>query len=427
MSSTRRATAWRARWTRVPGGRDGRRMLWIALVDRTGSGLWASVSVLYFTYVTELSVAEVGTLVAVSAAIGIAGAPLGGRIADRLPLTRVLIVLQLLRAAASLALLTTDDYALLLAVSAVGSLGDRAANVLTKLYAARVAGPERVRYQAVNRTVANAGWALGGLVAALALGIGSTAAYRWLLMGDGLSFVAAALVTVRCGEPPSPSRTVASAEHPLPKTRQTSPWRDRTYLAYVATETVLFLDDAVFKVGLPLWIAHQSTAPHGLAPLLMVLNNVMVVAGQVPLARLGATTAAARALLLPLSAVFAAGGAAMALSATGGPVAATLFLTTAAIAFTVAEMLHATVSWELSIALAPDTAQGAYLGVHGLAQSAQRSLGPLAVTAAIATGPAGWALFGSTIALTCTVQHRLIRSRLTRTAMSVPATTLSEH
>ncbi|WP_405857287.1 hypothetical protein [Streptomyces sp. NBC_01515] len=27
-------------------------------------------------------------------------------------------------------------------------------------------------------------------------------------------------------------------------------WRDRTYLAYVATETVLFLDDAVFKVGL---------------------------------------------------------------------------------------------------------------------------------------------------------------------------------
>lgn len=74
-----------------------------------------------------------------------------------------------------------------------------------------------------------------------------------------------------------------------------------------------------------------------------------------------------------------------------------------------AEMLHATISWELSVALAPETAQGTYLGVHGLAQSVQRTFGPLAVTAAIATGPAGWAAFGTGIALTCTIQHRLVR------------------
>ncbi|GAA3242237.1 hypothetical protein GCM10020256_66000 [Streptomyces thermocoprophilus] len=102
----------------------------------------------------------------------------------------------------------------------------------------------------------------------------------------------------------------------------------------------------------------------------------------------------------------------MALSATGSTVTATLLLVGAATAFTLAEMLHATVSWELSVALAPETAQGAYLGVHGLAQSAQRSIGPLAVTAAIATGPLGWTAFGTGIALTCVVQHRLVRDRL---------------
>lgn len=410
MNPMRRAAAWA---TRVPGGPDGRRMLWIALVDRIGSGLWASVSVLYFTYVTGLSVARIGTLVAAAAVVGIAGAPLGGRLADRLPLTRVLVALQLLRACASFALLTTDHFALLLAFSAAGSFGDRAANVLTKLYATRVSGPDRVRYQALNRTVANAGWALGGLVAAGALTIGSTAAYQGLLVGDALSFVAVALATARCGEPPSATRTIATSKNSLPATRTSAtsknslpapraagPWRDRTYLAYVATETVLFLDDAVFKVGLPLRIAHSDRVPHGLAPLLMVLNNVMVVAFQVPLARFGATTAAARALLLPLSGFFALGGVAMALSATGGAVAASLSLTAAAVGFTVAEMLHATVSWELSVALAPDTAQGAYLGVHGLAQAAQRSVGPLAVTAAIATGPLGWSVFGATIAAT---------------------------
>lgn len=412
---------------RIPGGRDGRRMIGITFVDRIGSGLWASVSVLYFTYVSGLSVAQVGTLVAVAGAVGIAGAPLGGRIADRFPITRVLIALQLLRALASFALLTTDHYTLLLTYAAIGSLGDRAASVLTKLYSTRVAGPDRVRYQALNRTASNAGWALGGLAAAAALTLGTTTAYRWLLAGDAVSFVAVALLTLTCAEPPSPSRIAAIAEDTPHRSTPANPWRDRTYLAYVMTETVLSLDDTVFKVGLPLWIAHSHGVPHGLAPLLLVLNNVMVVALQVPLARLGTTTAAARSLLLPLSAAFALGGITMAFSATGGTLQATCLLTASAILFTLAEMLHATISWELSVALAPGTAQGAYLGVHGLAQSTQRSIGPLAVAAAIATGPLGWTVFGATIAVTCAIQHRLVRDRLQLTPLSVPPVTVSEH
>ncbi|MER7924783.1 hypothetical protein ABTY96_16920 [Streptomyces sp. NPDC096057] len=90
-------------------------------------------------------------------------------------------------------------------------------------------------------------------------------------------------------------------------------------------------------------------------------------------------------------------------------------------------MPHATVSWDLSVALAPDTAQGAYLGVHGLAPSIQRSIGPLAVTAAVATSPLGWTAVGAAIALTCMIQHRLVRRPLARTPLSVPPVTVSEH
>lgn len=412
---------------RIPGGPDGRRMLTIALVDRVGSGLWASVSVLYFTYVAHLTLTQTGTLAATAGALGIAGAPLGGRLADRLPLTHVLVAVQLLRAVGSFGLLTTDHYPLLLALTALGGFGDRASSVLTKLYATRVAGPDRVRYQALQRTVANAGWALGGLAAAAALTLGSQAAYRWLLTGDALSFVAVALLTLRCAEPPSPTRTVTGSKNPAPTTRPPSPWRDRTYLAYVATDTVLCLDDAVFKVGLPLWIAHTDTVPPGLSPLLMVLNNVLVVALQVPLARFGTTPRAARTLLAPVAAAFAAGAAAMALAGAAGPTTAILLLTLAATAFTLAEILHATTAWELSVALAPGAAQGAYLGVHGLAQATQRSIGPLAVTAAIATGPLGWATFGTITTLTCAIQHRLVRERLTGPPLSVPPVTVSEH
>ncbi|GHF54954.1 membrane protein [Streptomyces mashuensis] len=411
---------------RIPGGRDGRRMLGVALVDRIGSGLWGATSVFYFTYVSHLGLGQVGTLVSAAGVAGIAGAPFGGRLADRLPLTRVLAAFQVLRALAAAGLLLTDDFTLLLLCSVAGGFGDRAAGVLTRLYGTRIAGSDRVRYQAVNRTVANAGWALGGLAAAAALGAGTTAVYPYMLLGDAASFVAAAVITLGCAEAGAAPVVVtggaagqetASAPQAVP----VSPWRNRRYLAYVGTDGVLCLHDAVFKVGLSLWAVRATDAPHGLVPVLLVLNNVLVVALQVPLSRLGATTDRARSLLLPLCAAFAVGGAAMAAAAAGGPVLASAFLLLAAIAFTAAEMLQAVVSWELSVALAPPTAQGAYLGVHGLGQATQRAVGPLAATAAIAAGPAGWAVLGAAVAATCLVQHRLVRSPLAAAATPAPA------
>ncbi|MCB5165219.1 MFS transporter [Streptomyces bambusae] len=424
MSTTStRAAALRAR---IPGGPDGRRVLVISLVDKIGTGLWAGTAVLYFSTVAGLGLAQVGLLIAVSGGIGIAGAPLAGRAADSIPVTRLSACLHLVRAAAALALLTTHDFWLLLAYSAVGSLGDRGANVTTKLYAARIAGPDRVRFQALNRTVMNIGFGIGGLAAAGALALGTTGAYRALLLGDALSYLAMAALTLRCTETAAPGKVVTGSGDPAgpPAARPASPWRDRTYLLYTLTETALFFDDAIFKVGIPLWIIHATEAPHGLAPLLMVLNNVLVVLCQVPLARYGTSTDAARRLLRPLAASFGLGCAALAAAALGGPWTATAALVVAAAALTFAEMVHAVASWELSLALAPDEAQGAYLGVHGLAAAGQRSLGPLAATAAVAAGPLAWAALGAALALTCLGQDRLVRTALPGPALSVPPITV---
>ncbi|MFF9200204.1 MFS transporter [Streptomyces sp. NPDC014779] len=418
----------RAVLARIPGGRDGRRMLIVSIIDKTGTGLWAGCTALYFTYVSGLGLGQVGLLMTVSGGVGIAGAPLAGRLADRFPLVRVIAASQVMRAAALLALLTTDDFALLTLYSALGALPDRAGSVLIKLYAARLAGPERVRYQAIQRTTVNIGWSIGGLGAAAALATGSVHAYPLLLVGNVLSYAVIAALTLRCAEPPAPSRVAATATE-TPKTRPANPWRDRTFLGYTATDAALFLDDTILQVAVPLWIVHATVAPAGLAPLLLVLNTVLVVLFQVPLARFGATTPAARRLLVPLSGLFALGTLALAASAAGGRALAIGALVLAVIALTFAEIIHATASWELSVALAPADAQGSYLGVHGLAHSTQRFAGPLLVTAVMSAGPLAWPLLGLALVGAGATQHRLIRDRVSRpapTSLSVPTVTVSE-
>ncbi len=412
---------------RIPGGRDGRRMLVIGFIDKCGTGLWSTAMALYFTFVTGLDLGQVGLLIAVSGAAGIAGAPLGGRLADRFPLVRVIICTQLLRAAALLALLTTDDYLLLVLFSAAGALPDRATNVLTKLYAARVAGPDRVRYQAINRTTSNIGWTLGGLGAAAALAVGSTTAFHLLLIGDALSYLVMAALTLRCAEPPAPSRTAAASTDATPTAKPSNPWRDRGFLGFTAADSVFFLHDSILQVALPLWIVHATDAPVGLAPLLMVANSALVVIFQVPLSRFGSSTEAARRLLAPLAVLFAVGTLALAVSALGGRALSIAALITAAVALTFAEMIHTIASWEISVALAPDDAQGAYLGVHGLAQSAQRFFGPVLMTGLVSAGPLAWPFLGAALVATTAAQSRLVRRRLPTPSLSVAKVTLSEH
>jgi hypothetical protein len=407
----------------VPGGRDGRRMLVVAVIDKVGTGLWTGAATLYFIYVAHLSVTQIGALMGLSGILGMAGPPLAGRLADHFPVTRVLVIAQLARGAALLALLTTDDYALLVLFSALGSLPDRASSVLTKLFAARVAGPHRIRYQAIQRTAVNIGWAVGAAGAAAALTVGTTASYQALLLANVASYLVIAVLTLRCAEPPAPVRVVDGPDTSAggggtadvrpglfaSRTKAATPWRDRRYLAFTGSEIWLFLDDSILQAGSPLWIVHATNAPVGLAPLVLVLNSVLVIALQVPLSRFGETRAAARRLLVPLGAAFLTGGVALAASAGGGPWFATAAVLLAATAFSLAEILHSLSSWELSVALAPGEAQGAYLGVHGLAQSAQRSLGPVVVGAAVSAGPLAWPVLGATLVVACLAQHRLVK------------------
>ncbi|MEU2670370.1 MFS transporter [Streptomyces sp. NPDC007164] len=415
-----------------PGGRNARIMLLALAVDRTGSGLWAASSVLYLTFVTHLSAGQIGVLLGVAGVAGIAGSPLAGRLAGRFPVRSLLIGCHLLRLVTLGLVLVCTGFDALLPVIAVTYLGDRAAKTLEMLFATRAAGERRAAYQALSRSAANAGYGVGAGIAAIGLAVGTTGAYRVLILGNALSFAVAAVLVWRTGEPVGSAVEVARSGGTAPAARGEgegegerggvsgrdsvrggSPWRDRGYLGFVLLDIPMNLDDSILAVGLPLWLVNRTSAPHALVPAFLVINTVLVVVLQLSVSkRAEGPRRAVRAVLLYGVLTLACCGF-LAVATRGGAWAAGAVLLAAALLVTLAELMRSVSSWELAVLLAPQDARAAYLGVAGMSQSIQKSAGPPLLTGVVmAAGPAGWLVLGAAVAGLAVVQSRSCARRL---------------
>ncbi|MGW6612745.1 MFS transporter [Streptomyces erythrochromogenes] len=426
-----------AQLRKPPGGRDARIMLLAQALDRAGTGVWAAASVLYFTFVLGLDAGQVGILLGASGVAGIAGSPLAGHLADRFPVRSLLIGAHLLRLVTLCLLLVVTDFALLLPVVAVTHLGDRAAKTLEMLFATRVAGDRRATYQALSRSSANAGYALGAGLAAIGLAVGTRGAYHVLILANALSFLVAAALVWRTREPrgrglvtaPAPAPADAAAPQTAPAAGGPSPWRDRGYLRFVLLDIPMNLDDSILGIGIPLWLVSHTTAPHELIPAFLVVNTVLVVVLQLRVSAKvkGPRQAAGAVALYGLTTLVCC--VLLAAATGGGAWAASAALLAAAVLVTAAELMRSVSSWELAVSLAPREARASYLGVAGMAQSVQKSAGPLLLTGAVmAAGPAGWIALGAAVAGLSLVQRRASLRRLdalagtpTPTAAAAPA------
>ncbi|MEU8434005.1 MFS transporter [Streptomyces sp. NPDC029216] len=428
-----------AQLRRPPGGRDARIMLLAQLLDRTGTGVWAASSVLFFTFVVGLDAGRLGLLLGVGAVAGIAGSPLAGHLADRFPVRPLLIACHLLRLAALCAMLVVTRFELVLPIVALTHLGDRAAKTLEMLFATRVAGERRATYQALSRSAANAGYAVGAGIAAVGLAVGTRGAYELLILGNALSFLVASALVWRTREPlgrgrlVTPARPEESGGTPPGGTPSGStpsvgtpsggrnPWRDRGYLRFVLLDIPMNLDDSLLNVGLPLWLVHHTDAPHAVVPAFLAVNTVLVVVLQLTVSAKVRTPHQAAAAVAWYGLFLLAACALLALTPAHGPWTASATLLGAAVLVTAAELVRSVCSWELAVSLAPGEARASYLGVAGISPSAQKAAGPLLLTGAVmAAGPAGWLALGAGVAGLALVQRRAALHRLD-TVLPAPA------
>lgn len=158
-------------------------------------------------------------------------------------------------------------------------------------------------------------------------------------------------------------------------------------------------DDPVLNVGLPLWLLTRTKAPHTLVPAFLIVNTVLVVALQM---RVSAATNGPRDAAKAVGRyglIMLACCACLAAAAECGALLASVVLLAAAALQTLAELMRSVSSWELAVSLAPVSARPAYLGVAGMSQSVQKSVGPLVLTGVVmAAGPLGWLGLGGAVA-----------------------------
>lgn len=382
-------------------------MLVAQFVDRTGSGVWIASSVLYLTFVVHLDARRTGLLLGTAGVAGIAGAPLAGRLAGRLPLRSLLIGCHLLRLGTLGLVLVCTRFGALLPVIAVTYVGDGAAKTLEMLFATEATGEGRSTYRALSRSAANSGYALGSGVAAVGLAVGTRDAYHALILCDALSFLLAAVLVARTRERavggPAPARPGGAP----------SPWRDRGYLLFVLMDTAMNLDDSVLLVGLPLWLVNRTAAPHTLVPAFLVTNTVLIAVLQVRVSAKAEGTGRAARTVLVYGLTMLVCCVVLAAVTTAGAWGASAGLLAAAMLVTMAELIRSASSWELAVSLAPREARASYVGVAGMSQAVQKCAGPPLLTGVVmALGPAGWLLLGTAITGLSVVQRRACLRRL---------------
>jgi MFS family permease len=382
-----------------------RRLGLAALVDATGTGLFMATATLFLTRSVGLSGAEIGTGLAVAAAVGLATSVPIGALADRLGAFRVYVLLQLWLASAFVLYTLVHSFSGFVLVASMISIGlCSTVPILQTLVASLVDTKTRVGLMALTRSVNNVGYGLGGALATVVLAVNTRFAYEVVLLSDAASFVIAACLITSMRA----TRTFNAGTSAGPDTgggrkkdaRRVPARRDPSFFGLVLMNGVLCLYVSLLTVGFPLWVISHTTAPASVVGSLLVVNTAMTVVLQVRLSRDSESLRGARRTFVRAGGVLALSCLVTAAAAVSrSPALAVAVLVAGMALLTLGEIWQAAAQYGSSYALAPPDRRGRYLSVFGLGLNAQRIFGPPLVAIAVSAGVGGWIVLAAVLAI----------------------------
>jgi MFS family permease len=325
------------------------------LTNSFGNGIVLPFLIIYLHNVRGISLGLAGLAAAVNSAAAFASGFLAGSLSDRIGPRRVLMAaLVTMGVAISLfPLIRTvwEAYALNLLLGAgSGSFWPSQSSMLTGLTPTSA----RLSAFALQRLTMNLGVALGGLTGGLIARVAHPSSFTLLFLLDAVTFVAYAFVLVTL---PSPQ------QHPDRATgRYRDVVRDRPFMRYV------FLNATFITVGmvaivelLPPYAKNYAGVTEKQIGLLWMINSLVVVLAQLPIAKLGE----GRRRMHALAAMGVIWSGAMLLIGAAGTwfngLQAAALMAVAVTAFAFGECLHGIVHGPLVADLAPPALVGRYM------------------------------------------------------------------
>jgi MFS family permease len=370
-----------------PGNR--RRYVTLAAIDAFGTGLFVPVSVLFLTRSVGLSSVDVGIGLTVAGLAGLVATPVAGTLGDHYD-ARYVAALGYGACGVGFALYTLvgSFWVFLVLASAIQIFDRLAGGARTLVALSIVESADRVGLLAYERSTRNVGFGLGGLLASLALVSDTRPAYDAVLLANAVSFALGALIVLRL-----PPARPAERDAGQPREGYAAVLRDRPYVALAVLTALLWFNDSILKVALPLWIVERTSVSGSATGIFFTLNTVLVVAFQVRTSAGAADVrGAARAYWRAAVALVVCCGL-FAVAAGTNVAAGVVLLTLAVGTLTLGELYASAAQWGASIGLVREDLRGRYLGLFSTVTGAQRALGPAAIAFALAQG-GRWAWLG---------------------------------
>jgi MFS family permease len=350
-----------------------RRFVSALAIDALGSGVWMPLSMLYFLHQTSLSLVELGLAMTIANTVVIPVVPVIGSLVDRVGPRAVM---QGSNAGAAAAFVLYPFAHSLIAVTVVVffATATRQAfwGALGPMVTAISRPGERELWFGFLQAMRNAGYGVGGVLAAVALTVGSGAAYQAVVLANAASYVVAlVLMTGVTG-----GRAVAAVDAGGRARGWWVAFADRGYRTLIAVIFCYAMTTMTLNVSMPVYFVDSLGLPGWLPGTVFVINTVLIGVGQGLVVR--RMTGHARRRVLHAAIAFNAASFAMLMLADPlTPAAGVLVVLVAAVVYTLGEMTAGPVVSALSAELPPPEQRGRYMAASQLAWSTAAAVSPL--------------------------------------------------
>ncbi|WP_210648532.1 MFS transporter [Nocardioides sp. SYSU D00065] len=359
---------------------EHRRFVAAIVADTVGSGLFMPITLLYFLAMTDLSLVQIGSALSLSALLTMPGAFVIGSLVDRFGPRQMMLAGNLLQAVGMVAYLWADALVAVALWTALLNLGRQSfwgsfGNVVTAISAPG----ERELWFGFLQAVRNLGYSVGGVLAGVALQVGTDGAFQSVVVVNAVTFVVAFVLLLDV-----PDHRVARADD-APVEGWAVVLRDGPYLRLVLGQFGFVAGMMVLNFALPVYAAENIDLPGWVVGAIFTLNTALVGLGQGLVVR--RMTGRVRARMMGLAQVVFVASYAMFVVAGWLPVwLAVVVMLVGAAVYTGGELAGGPVFSATAAEAAPDHLRGRYLGLFQLSWGIGGAVTPVAYTWLLARG-----------------------------------------